>query len=118
MNWRLEYPWVIWSLRENFDRWSRFHLFGTYTLTDLSDRWWVGFIGALVWEGMDVAWYWETHNSSRATRYWILTNLTPKDPQPKNGLIDEVFDRRGFSWLDLALGWVAVLIWSFANGKI
>ncbi len=104
-------PWVIWSFRENVDRWSRFHLFGTYTLMDLADRWWAGAVAALLWEGCDVAWYWWTRREEVKSKYWQYSNLTPDHLQPVYVFMDDIFDRRGFSWMDLALGWVAVLTW-------
>lgn len=108
-------PWVIWRLKDNLDRWSRFHLFGTYFLVDvLLKNFWLGCGAAFIWETLDVSWYWETHNSRRAKNYWILTNLN-SGMQPINKTMDEILDRRGFSWVDFILGVFASLVWFILN---
>ena len=104
---RTETPWMIWSVRDNFDGWFRWHLWGTYALTDMGDRWWVGVFGAFLWEGCDV-WWWR--KCGMKYEHGLKPNHIGYDIEGRE-FLDNVFDRRGASWMDLAFGCVAVGLW-------
>jgi hypothetical protein len=104
--------WYIKGLRSQLDVWSYVHFFGTYTLADVTGRWWLAVGAALLWEGLDVAWAWYVHGSGEFKA--VRSNVTGEfylEPH----FLDKVFDRRGFSWVDLALGCLAVGFWVLVN---
>lgn len=104
--------WYIKGFRSQFDVWSGWHLFGPYVLADLFGAWWAGVGAAFLWECLDVAWCLYVRGSG--TFRAIRSNVTGEfylEPH----FMDKVFDRRGFSYVDLALGCIGVLAWVLKN---
>ncbi len=103
--------WYIKGFKSQLDVWSFTHFFGTYTLADVTGRWWLAVGAALLWEGLDVAWMW-----------WVDRNILTQFRSNIDGKpiklffkLDSVFDRRGASWVDFALGCLAVGFWVLVN---
>jgi hypothetical protein len=94
------------GIRNNFDAWSGFHLFGPYVLAD-----WYGWIFAVcavvAWECADAVWMmWiERHGKVECT------SLLNGEFESSQYWLDNIFDRRGISWGDLLCGAAGIGLW-------
>lgn len=91
------------GFKEQFDAWSGWHFFGPYFLCDFIGPVWT-VIAVAGWELCDLV-FSLYYNSAWRLRYLRLDGPTD--------LLDGIFDRRGASWGDIVLGFIAVLIWIY-----
>jgi hypothetical protein len=97
------------GIRNNFDAWSGFHLFGPYVLAD-----WYGWIFAVcavvVWECADAAYCISLKHHLEWNLKGDKCTCGSSNDFPYKWL-DNIFDRRGISWGDLLCGAAGIGLW-------
>jgi len=87
------------KVSEHLDVWSGWHFFGTFYLAGM-----ISWIGLSPWLALAAGYVWEMLDgiySLSFDQYSMRTQI----------ILDGIWDKRGFSWVDLVLDAAAVTLW-------